>query len=190
MQEGDGGNQFTYTPTTPVVAQEVQAPSPPTQQQRGTLPEEPIQWQASEFIDHEKDKNWFLLLGLGTVAMCVVVYFVSKSIFSTVVVALAATAFGITANQKPRTMKYTLSAHEIKVGERRYRYDDFKSFSMIQEGALWSIILQPTKRFMPSLTIYFDHNDGEKIFDILAAQMPNQEKTLDSVDRFMKRIRF
>jgi hypothetical protein len=87
-------------------------------------------------------------------------------------------------------MKYTLSPHEIKVGERRYRYDDFKSFNMIQEGALWSIILQPTKRFMPSLTIYFDQNDGEKIFDTLAAQMPHQEKTVDSVDKFMKRIRF
>lgn len=190
MHEGDGGNQFTYNPTTPVVAQEVQAQTPTTNQKTGSLPSEPIQWQASEFIDHEKDKNWFLILGLGAVAMCVVVYFVSKSIFSAAVVAMAAIAFGITAKQKPRTMKYVLSPHEIKVGDKRYRYDDFKSFSIIQEGALWSIILLPTKRFMPSLTIYFDHNDGEKIFDTLAAQMPNQEKTLDSVDRFMKRIRF
>ncbi len=189
MHEGDGGNQFTYTPTNQVATQEVQAQTPASQQ-KTPLSDESIQWEASEFIDHEKDNNWFLFLGLGAVAMCVVVYFVSRSIFSTVVVALAALAFGITANQKPRTMKYTLSPHEIKVGEKRYRYDDFKAFSIIQEGALWSIILQPTKRFMPSLTIYFDHNDGDKIFDTLAAQMPSQEKTLDSVDRFMKRIRF
>jgi hypothetical protein len=60
----------------------------------------------------------------------------------------------------------------------------------MQDGALWSIILQPTKRFMPSLTIYFDQSDGEKIFDILASQMPHQERSLDTVDKFMKRIRF
>ncbi len=190
MQEGDGGNQFTYTPTNPVVTQEVQPQTPVTQQTNTSALETPIQWQASEFINHEKNSNWFVILGLGTVVLCVVVFLISHSYFSTAVVALAAIAFGVTARQKPRTMSYTLSPHELKVGERRYRYDDFKSFNMVQEGALWSIVLQPTKRFMPSLTIYFDQIDGEKIFDALSAQMPHQERSVDSVDRFMKRIRF
>lgn len=190
MHEGDGGNQFSYTPTNPVATQEVQAQAPVPQQKSSVLSDKPIQWQASEFINHEKNNNWFLLLGLGTIVVCLVVYFISRSIFSTSVVALAAITFGITAKQKPRTMRYALTPHEIRVGDKRYSYDDFRSFNMVQEGALWSIILQPTKRFMPSLTIYFDQSDGEKIFDTLAAQMPHQEKSTDSVDRFMRRIRF
>lgn len=190
MQEGDGRNQFTYTPTNPVAAKEVQAPAVSSQQKTPVLPVEPIQWQASEFIDHEKNNNWFILLGLGTVVTCVVIYFMSQSTFSIAVVILAAIVFGITAKQKPRTMSYMLSDQGIKVGDKHYKYDDFKSFNMAQEGALWSIILQPTKRFMPSLTIYFDQNDGERIFDTLAAQMPHQERTTDSVDSFLRRIRF
>jgi hypothetical protein len=190
MQEGDGGNQFTYTPTNPVVTQEVQSSVPMTKSKASPSSDKVIQWQASEFVDHEKDNNWFVLLGLGAIVVCVIVYFVSKSIFSTAVVLIGVIAFGITAKQKPRTMQYSLMPNELRVGEKSYRYDDFRSFSLMQDGALWSIILQPTKRFMPSLTIYIDQSDGEKIFDILATQMPNQERSLDTVDKFMKRIRF
>lgn len=190
MQEGDGGNQFTYTPTNPVVAQEVQPQAAAPKNAASTPQQAPIQWQASEFIDHEKNSNWFVLLGLGTVVTCTVVYFISNSIFSTAVVLIAAVAFAVTAKQKPRTMQYSLMPQELRVGDKSYRYDDFRSFNLVQDGALWSIILQPTKRFMPSLTIYFDQTDGEKIFDALAAQMPHQERSVDSVDRFMKRIRF
>lgn len=188
MNEGDGEQEFTYTPTVAPAPQFPQAQPQPEVKNRPSA--ETVQWQASEFVDHEKDNNWFVLLGVATVVACGLVYLLSKSIFSVVVVLFAAAAFGVTAKQKPRTMQYSLLPNEVKIGERRYKYDDFRSFSLMREGALWSIILQPTKRFMPLLTIYFDPNDGEKIFDILAAQMPHEERKLDAVDQFMRRIRF
>ncbi len=188
MQEGDGAQQFTYTPTQPVATQSIQPQTPVEQPMQ--KPEVSIRWQASEFVDHEKNNSWFLLLGGAAIAVSVIVYLMSKSIFSSVVIFFAAAAFGVTAKQKPRTLQYSLLPTGIQVGEKRYRYDDFRSFSVVQEGALWSIILQPTKRFMPTLTIYIDPNDGEKIFDVLATQMPHEEHQSDSIDRFMKRIRF
>lgn len=188
MNEGDGEQQFTYTPTV--------APAPQLQPQSAPQPQaskpsaSTVQWEASEFVDHEKNNNWFVLLGVATVAACGVIYLLSGSIFSVVVIIFAAAAFGVTANQKPRTMQYALLPAELKIGERRYKYDDFRSFSLMREGALWSVVLQPTKRFMPLITIYFDPNDGEKIFDILASQMPHEERKLDAVDQLMRRIRF
>lgn len=191
MNEGDGEQQFTYTPTAAPTPQLQQAPQAPT-----TTPHAPasaqdaIRWQASEFVDHEKNHNWFVLLGIAALAVCGIVYLLSGSIFSVVVVLFAAAAFGVTANQKPRTMEYALLSNEVQIGERRYKYDDFRSFSVVKEGALWSIVLQPTKRFMPLITVYFDPNDGEKIFDVLSAQMPHEERKLDAVDQLMRRIRF
>ncbi|MBP9738236.1 hypothetical protein KBD20_00960 [Candidatus Saccharibacteria bacterium] len=188
MNEGDGENQFTYTPTG------VAAPSPqnPTEQDSGpvTPPTETIQWQASEFVDHEKNNSWFVILAVGAFFMCGLVYLITRSVFSTFVVLVAVLAFGVTAKQKPRTMQYSLLPTGIQVGDKRYRYNDFRSFSLTREGALWSISLIPIKRFMPLLTIYFDPNDGEKIFDVLASQMPHEERKLDTVDQLMKRIRF
>ena len=188
MNEGDGEQQFTYTPTV--------APAPQLTPRSAETPQTPkpsgdiIEWQASEFVDHEKNNNWFVLLGVATVVACGIIYLLSGSIFSVVVILFAAAAFGVTANQKPRTMQYALLPTEVKIGDRRYKYDDFRSFSLMREGALWSIVLQPTKRFMPLITIYFDPDDGEKIFDILASQMPHEERKLDAVDQLMRRIRF
>lgn len=188
MNEGDGEQQFTYTPT---VAPASQLQQQPTQQPQTLKPSGgTIEWQASEFVDHEKNNNWFVLLGVATVVACGVIYLLSRSIFSVVVILFAAAAFGVTANQKPRTMRYALLSNEVQIGDRRYKYDDFRSFSLMREGALWSVVLQPTKRFMPLITIYFDPNDGEKIFDILASQMTHEERKLDAVDQLMRRIRF
>lgn len=192
MNEGDGQQQgFTYAPSTSVE----QKPLEPGPQQSGenpkaAPPESSVRWQASEFVDHDKDSNWFVLLALAAIVLCAATYLISRSIFSTIVVGLAILAFGLTAKQKPRTLQYALLSTGIQAGEKNYKYEDFKSFSVVQEGALWSIVLQPVRRFMPLLTIYFDPNDGEQIFDILATQMPHEERSLDSVDKFLKRIRF
>jgi len=190
MQQGDGGDQFTYTPTKPVEAQSVQPGLAAEDQQPAPPPQDSIQWQASEFVDHDKNNNWFLLLGGATVLVCGVIYLLSGSIFSVVVIACAALAFGVTANQKPRTLRYSLLPTGLKVGDKQYRYEDFRSFSIMQDGALWSIVLQPVKRLMPLLTIYIDPNDGERIFDVLASQIPHEQHEMDGVDRFLKRIRF
>lgn len=188
MNEGDG-QQFTYTPTQQV-EQHAVAPDNAQSESKDVPEFSPVRWQASEFIDHEKNGNWFLLLILAAIGVSGLTYLLSGSIFSTVVVMVAALAFAVTANQKPRTLQYSLQPTGIKVGEKQYRYDDFSSFSVLREGALWSIVLKPTKRFMPNLNIYFDPQDGEKIFDILATQMPHDQHQPDAVDRFMSRIRF
>lgn len=189
MNPGDGEQQFRYTPTQPVATQHV-AGAQQTSPSKPIVEPEEVRWQASEFVDHEKNSNWFLLLICAAVLLSGLTYLISRSIFSTLVVMMAALAFAVTAKQKPRTLQYALLPTEITVGERRYRYEDFASFSVVREGALWNIVLRPTKRFMPNLTIYFDPNDGEKIFDILAAQMPHEEHRPDVVDQLMSRIRF
>ena len=103
---------------------------------------------------------------------------------------LAVFTFGLIAKQKPRTLRYALLNKTIQIGQKEYIYDDFASFSLSQDGGLPSISLQPLKRFLPILTIYFDPQDGEKIFDIFASRLPNVQTAQDSVERFMKKIRF
>ncbi len=150
-----------------------------------------MRWQASEFIDHQKNPMWFGLLTLATVIACSVVYWLTKGdILATVVIGVAAIAFGVFASKKPRTLTYTLLPTSMKIGDKNYSYDDFKTFSVASDGALNNIILQPVKRFLPPLTVYFAGDDAERIFDILAAHIPHEEKTADPIDRLMKRIRF
>lgn len=151
---------------------------------------EAVRWQASEFIDHQKSTVWFLLLVVGTMVLSGVVYLLTRDILATLVMIVAAVAFGLFARQKPRTLEYSVSSSAIKIGQRTYQYDEFRSFSVMQDGALFSIVLEPVKRFMPPLTIYFSEQDGEKIFDTLSQHLPHQERSLDFVDQIMKKIRF
>ena len=67
---------------------------------------------------------------------------------------------------------------------------DFKSFSVVQEGAVESIWLLPLQRFAPGLSIYFAPNDKDRILAILDDFLPVEEKEPDMVERLMHKIRF
>lgn len=149
-----------------------------------------IEWRASEFIDHQKSGGWFVLLAGGAIVASAIMYLVTQSVFSSFVVLLALLAFGVVAHQKPRTLQYTLGGTTLTIDGKQYSYDDFRSFSVSQDGGLPSISLLPNKRFVPVLTVYFPPEDGEKIFDALATHLPHEQRQSDAVDRLMKKIRF
>lgn len=193
MNPNVGDQEFQYRQESPAGAasQGLSESSSPAMMEPMNSQEPPlVQWQASEFIDHQKNASWFLPLIAGGAVLCAVMFFITKDIFSTIVVFLACVAFGFYANQKPRTLTYTLLPTTFKIGQRSYSYDDFRTFSIMQDGPLYSIFLQPLKRLMPPLTIYFDPQDGEKIFDILASHIPHEDRVQDPIDRFMRKIRF
>jgi hypothetical protein len=152
--------------------------------------QEVVSWRASEFIDHQKSSIWFAVLTFGALILSVVVYVVTRDILATLVILVAAIAFGVYAGKKPRTLTYSLGPNSLKIDGKSYNYDDFKSFCLMQEGALYSIILESVKRFMPPLTIYFAAEDGEKIFDTLAMHLPHEIRKRDAIDSLMRRIRF
>jgi hypothetical protein len=149
-----------------------------------------IQWNASEFIHHQKNTGWFFPLVIASIVLIVGIFFLTKDILATLVILLGCVTFGMYARQKPRTLTYTLLPTSIKIGNKNYSYDDFKTFSIVQEGPLYSIFLQPIKRFMPPISIYFDPDDGEKIFDTLASHLPHEERSQDPIEKLMQKIRF
>lgn len=188
MDQNGGSEGFRYTAGASNDA--VQSMPEPQVQTAATGKNQEIRWQASEFIDHQKSAGWFLLLALGAVVGAALMYLITKSTFSTVIVVLAVLAFGLTARQRPRTLTYVINADSLQIGDRTFRFDDFRTFSILQEGALYSIFLEPIQRFVPPVSIYFDPADGEKIFDLLASHIPHTERKPDAVENLMRRIRF
>jgi len=149
-----------------------------------------VEWQASEFIDHQKSLVWFLALGAAAVVGSLLMFLITRSYNSTAVVLVCIFVFAIIAKQKPRTLHYALRGHTLQIGEKSYNYDDFRSFSVNHETGLPSITLQPIKRFIPIITIYFAPDDGEKIFDAFAEHLPNEQRKDDTVEQLMRKIRF
>jgi hypothetical protein len=185
MENNGGQGEFTYSGQ-----QQPDQLSEPGQVQSQQTSPGGVQWKASEFIDHQKSSLWFVGLIGGALVVSVLVYVITRDILATLVILVAAIAFGMYAGKKPRTLTYSLMPTTLKIDQKTYSYDDFKTFSVIQDGPLFSIILEPVKRFMPPLTIYFAEEDGEQIFDAFAQHLPHEEKKQDFVDQLMKRIRF
>jgi len=200
------------TPPTPVVSESEPAPVNETPPPPPVAPSEPaptfsfqeegigsapvpdtapeISWTASEFIAHEKTAGWYLALGLASVIGAIIVFTIFRDWVTTIVILMAGLALGVYGGWRPREQEYGLSTRGLSVGQRFFAYEDFRSFSIVDEGAFTSIQFAPLKRFGTPVSIYYDPKDEEAILNLLSARLPMEETHADPVDRFMKRIRF
>jgi hypothetical protein len=167
-----------------------QAPSPVLHSQLPVQSADSIQWTASEFLSHQKDANWYLILSLAGFGVSGLVFLVTGDIISTLTVIFVAVMLGIVAARKPRTLLYQLSDEGMQIDKKFYPFADFKSFSVINEGAINSILLIPLKRLAPGLTMYYAPEDEQRILDALSDILPYEERKQDPVDKFMRHIRF
>jgi hypothetical protein len=149
-----------------------------------------VSWTASEFVSHEKSAGWYGGLALAAVLIGALIYLLTGDLISSSVVLIAALFLGIMASRKPRQLAYTLNDRGLSIGSKQYVLEQFRSFSIIDEGAIPSIVFMPLKRFSPMVTIYYAPEDEEKIATILADRLPFEEHRQDPVDRLMRRIRF
>lgn len=181
-----------YTPEPFELGQAPTAPlTPEPTEQPLTVPEvEPIHWSATEYIHHEKNGLWFVLFALVVLALIVLSIFVIKSYTFTALIVVMAIAVVVFARRPPHPIDYTLSGDQgLYVGERLYPYRDFKSFALIQDGEHHSVLLIPTKRFSPGVSVYFPEEAGEQIVDLLGARLPMETRKMDLIDILVRKLR-
>jgi len=154
-----------------------------------SLPED-IQWTAAEFIEHPKTASWYALLVLAGVVLATVDYLLTKDIISTIFIAIAAAMFGFYAGRKPQTREYRLGPQGVYIGHKTYEFQNYKHFSVIDEGSMSSIVFMPMKRFEVPLTIYVSSEIEEKVLDYLSTFLPFERHQIDAVDGLLRRIRF
>lgn len=149
-----------------------------------------VSWTASEFIAHDKSVGWYIGLAAAAVLIAGVIYLLTKDFISTGVVLVGALALGWYGARKPRQLPYQLNTKGVQIGNKWHGYQDFRSFSIVPEGAFSSIVFMPLKRFAPLTTIYYAPEDEEKIVSILSGILPYEERKSDPIDSLMQRIRF
>jgi hypothetical protein len=152
--------------------------------------EEPVHWSASEYIHEEKNAMWFLLFGLVAMALIAVDILWMKSYTFSALVVVMAVAIVVYSKRPPRVIDYTLSGDQgLYVGDDLYHFSEFKAFGLIKDKEHYSIMLIPTKRFAPGVSVYFPNDAGEKIVDILGARLPMKQLKLDAIDIIIRKLR-
>ena len=194
MQPNDGQNYWqpqegdeTNTPPAQAVPQPP-APAPVQPQQPAESLENTISWEASESIHHERDGFWVIGF-ISVVAILLGLSVWQQQWTFTALIVIMAIVLVVYIRRPTRVLRYSLSFDGLHIGEQFYGFDEFRSFGILEEGALFSVMLMPTKRFGQAMTIYFTEDEGEKIVDILGAYLPMEDLHLDVLDNLLRRLR-
>jgi hypothetical protein len=197
-------NHHTELPIPQPAPEVVQAQEEPTEPEPSTwqyssegqpdaqpMPDIPtVSWSASEYIEHEKAATWFLGLGVIAVLLAAIIFLITHDVVTTGAIILAAGLFGVAGARKPRTLDYQLDTVGVHIGSKTYGYNNFKSFSVIEEGALSSVQLLPLKRFMPPISLYYPPDQEDQILGVLGSYLPHEIHSHDPIDRLMRKVRF
>lgn len=185
------GPVVTLSPDSPPPNQAAQPPADQPQPESSTPEKEitqPIRWQATEYIQREKNHVWFLLFLVVTVVLIAVAVFLIRSWTFAVLVPVMAAALLTYIRRPPRVLDYTLSRHGLYINDQLFAFGEFKSFALMQGLDHHTIMLIPTKRFKPAVIINFPEEVGEAIVDTLAARLPMRAVQPDVVDRIIKKL--
>lgn len=175
-----GNNQQDTAPTLQDIEDSVQ-------DQGSTI----ISWTASEFIAYDKGPKWYLAAFGVALVLSVLTFFVtSQDKISTVFVFGLIMLLIFFAKRQPRIMSYAITNKGIVIGNTLFSYNSLKSFAIIDEGAISSIDILPLKRFMPSISMYYEPQDEAKITEALGAYLPKDERKQALIDKLMHKIRF
>ena len=153
-------------------------------------PDKAVSWEASEFIEHEKSAMWYIQFSLAALVVISLIYFLTRDIISVAALGFVAIIFMFVAGRKPRVLSYSIDSQGVHIGNKIYPFSMFKSFTVIEEEAINSITLLPLKRFMPSISLYYEPSEEQKIIDTLSLALPYEDRQQDVVDKFMRKIRF
>ncbi len=149
----------------------------------------PVSWVAHEYIHQEKGTLWFALFGVIVVALIAVSIFLMHSWSFAILMAVIAVVVIVYSRRPPRELTYSLDDDGLTIDGKLHIYSEFKSFGVIQDGEHYSVMLIPTQRFQPSVTVYFPEEVGEDIVDILGSRLPMKDLKLDAVDRAVRLLR-
>ena len=149
---------------------------------------QPLQWQAPEYIQERRSPWWFIIFWVVVAVLMALAAFVIKSWSFAILVPAMAAALMIYSHRPPRMLNYVLSEKGIYINEKLHPMSEFRSFGVLPEESLPSIMFIPVKRFRPGLTIHFPAEMGEGIVDTLGSRIPMQDIKLDVFDQLIRKL--
>lgn len=183
-------NATAPVPTTPQPHNKPEFQETPTKAEKIVSNDSLVSWRASEFASSDKNGSWYLLLAAGSVVFAIITYLLTKQVFSAIVILILGITVAFYGRLKPRVLDYSIGTNGIFVGNKYYLFNQFKSFSIIEDQAVPSIHLMPIKKLMMPITIYIAPSEAEKIIEILGQILPFEERKRDIADKISQKLRF
>lgn len=147
-----------------------------------------INWEAKEYIPRKKNAWWYVILVLVVAALMALAIWMKDWSFGILIV-IGVAALLLYTLRAPRKLHYTLSSDGLTEGNHLYKFEDFKSFGILNEDNHYSIVLTPKKRFYPRNNVFFPETQGEEIVDMFGENLPMEPVKLDLLDHIVRILR-
>lgn len=151
---------------------------------------ETLRWEASDASAQHKPQGWTMMMILGGLGVAIVVFIMTRSIFNVIAIIAAGAMFAYFNSRSVPTMPYQLDSQGIYIGNKHYSYSQFKSFAVAQETFGNHIVLEPLKRVMPSIVMYYPQEIESIVIKMLSDRMPLEVHKRDLVEALIRKLRF
>ena len=148
-----------------------------------------LTWTAAEFLEHDRGLGWYLLLIGATVIVAAIAWVALKDYFAVGITIAVGIIMAFAVRHKPGQVQYELTDSGINVGNKAYKYSEFKSFTIIHEMNTSSLEFIPLKKLMLPVAAFINPADEERIIDIVGSHLPYEERNMAAFDRLSRRLR-
>jgi len=132
-----------------------------------------LQWEALEYEDRERNKDWFIALGI-IVATCSIASIIFGNYFFAALLIISGVLLALFALRAPRMIAYELNDLGLKIGSDLFLYERLKSFHVeVDRGP--TLFVKSERLFMPVLNIPIHPDHASTIEEILIEKNIPQE---------------
>lgn len=132
-------------------------------------------WKAPAYAYYEKPSSWYfwviiLALGLGAAF-----YFIQNYFGMATVLVIGIYLF-LTGKQKPDLRLYVLNKKGIKIDEKFYPMEDFKSFFVSETNGIKNLHFDRLNRISLPINALLENVDAQEVINFLKLYLPEDGK--------------
>lgn len=155
---------------------------------KNTFHDHVINWEAPEYVQHEKGWMWFLVAGIAMLGLAIYAAFTDNWTLVVALIVIAA-VYVWQHGQTPKHVKILISKTGIKVGEKEYLYQNIKNFWIIYNPPhVKTLNIKSNSSVMPDLAIQLGDQDPAELRTFLCAYVREDEDREETTGETLVRI--
>ena len=147
-----------------------------------------VNFLAPEFVYYKKGAGWYFVIGIFSLATVAVAIWQSQWLLA-VVIFLSLLVFFQYSKKRPKSKKCHIGKDGIKVDQKIFPPNLFKSFSIVYDRPVSHLFLETSRRFYSSFWLHIKNKDLARVKKALLGVLPEkqaQERMIVRINRWLR----
>jgi len=132
-------------------------------------------WEAFEFVDQKRGRDWFWALGIIALSSASAAIIVGNLLFAVLII-IGAIVIGLIASQTPEKSLFEINNRGIRVNSKLFPFQTLKSFWVYDEPEQEPVlIIESEKVLMPLICIPLEGPNPEDVRECLLSRLDEEE---------------